>query len=212
MTFGGKFLDLLYQAFAAGQITCSGRLARLRSRSSFKRLLARAKNHDWVVYSKPPFGGPAQVVRYLARYTHRVAIANYRILALANGRVTFRYKDYADNNRIKVMSLPALVFIRRFLMHVLPAGFTRIRYYGLMANRDRKHHLALCRQRIAEAPISTTPLPVITSEEPDDILEPIDPTRCPACRIQSMQRLRTHARPLLAPEILAQPVLTWDTS
>lgn len=210
--FRGKFLDLLYQAFAAGQISCSGKLAPLRSRSSFKRLLARAKHHDWVVYSKPPFGSPAQVVRYLARYTHRVAIANYRILALANGLVTFSYKDYADNNRIKVMSLPALVFIRRFLMHVLPSGFTRIRYYGLMSNRYRSRHLALCRQRIAEAAISPTPLLVMPTEESGDVPDPIDPQRCPACHSLSMRTLRTYARPFLAPEILAQPVLAWDTS
>ena len=210
--FRGKFLDLLYRAYAAGRINCSGKLAQLRSRSAFKHLLARTKRHDWVVYSKAPFGGPTQVVRYLARYTHRVAIANYRILALANGRVTFRYKDYADNNRIKVMSLPALVFIRRFLMHVLPPGFMRIRYYGLMSNRHRSRHLALCRQRIAEAPISPTPLPVIPTEQPSDVPDPIDPERCPACRTRSMRLLRTYARPFLAPHILAPPVLPWDTS
>jgi len=210
--FRGKFLDMLFRAYTAGLINCSGKLAPLRNRSCFKRLLAQAKRHDWVVYSKPPFGGPAQVVRYLARYTHRVAIANYRILALANGLVTFRYKDYADNNRIKAMTLPALVFIRRFLMHVLPGGFTRIRYYGLMANRDRGRNLALCRQRIAEADISPAPVPVAPTEEPLELPAPIDPARCPACRAQSMKLLRTYARPFLAPEILARPTLAWDTS
>ena len=210
--YRAKFLDLLYRAYAAGRINCRGKLERLSSPVAFKRHLASTKRHDWVVYAKRPFGGPPQVVRYLARYTHRVAIAHYRILALTHGPVTLRYKAHADHKRLKVPSLHAPLLTPRLLPHVLPAGFTRIRYYGLMANRDRSYHLALCRRRIAEAPMSTTLPPVMPTERLGDVPDPIDPQRCPACHSRSMRLLRTHARPLLAPEILARPVLTWDTS
>jgi len=99
----------------------------------------------WVVYAKPPFGGPEQVLKYLARYTHRVAISNRRLLSLADGRVTFEWKDYADGNQTKTMTLEAVEFIRRFLLHVFPSGFVHIRHFGFLANRRRKVKLALCR-------------------------------------------------------------------
>jgi len=210
--YRAKFLDLLYRAHAAGQINCPGKLAPLSNPVAFKCHLASAKRHDWVVYTKPPFGGPVQVVRYLARYTHRVAIANSRIVSFENGSVTFRYKDYADGNATKIATLSALVFIRRFLMHVLPPGFTRIRHYGFLANRDRHRHIDLCRQLIAQ---STAPAIIVLeppTETSDEAAAPLAPDRCPACRVGRLATLRVYARPFLSPHVLSQPAPVWDTS
>ena len=105
---------------------------------------------DWVVYAKPPFGGPEHVLQYLARYTHRVAISNHRILAVTDSHVTFRWKDYAHHSRQRTMTLTGEEFLRRFVQHVLPKGFPRIRYFGWLANRRRKNSLPLCRQFLAQ--------------------------------------------------------------
>jgi Putative transposase len=123
-------------------------LAELAEPRQFYALLSRLRRQQWVVHAKPPFGGPAHVLKYLARYTHRVAIANGRLLSLANGQVRFRWRDSRHNNRIKVMRLDAVEFLRRFLLHVLPAGFVKIRHFGLLANRNRRHALTLCRQHL----------------------------------------------------------------
>jgi hypothetical protein len=135
-----------------------------------------------VVYSKPPFGGPRQVLKYLARYTHRVAISNDRILALQDGKVTFRWKDYADGNRHKTMTLPAVEFIRRFLQHVVPERFVRIRHYGFLANSVRRKKLALLRDLLAmpapspedAAPSTECPVSLSEGERPTSL--------CPTCR------------------------------
>jgi Putative transposase len=113
--------------------------------SYFHSLLHMLRRRDWVVYSKPPFGGPEHVLKYLARYTHRVAISNGRLLSLDNGQVRFRWRDSRHNNRSGVMTLDAVEFIRRFLLHVLPSGFVKIRHFGLVAKRSRRQALALCR-------------------------------------------------------------------
>jgi len=209
--FRSKCLAMLWRAFAASQLPCTGQMARHRTPLGFKRLLAHARRQEWVVYAKRPFGGPTQVVRYLARYTHRVAIANQRIVRLADGRVTFRYKDYADGHATKLLTLPAVEFIRRFLVHVLPPGFIRIRHYGILANHDRTGHIALCRQRIAEAGIQAPPPEDLPEEAAADTPEPVDPDHCPACR-GDMTLLRTYPRPFLQPQIRAQPALIWNTS
>ena len=135
---------------------------------------------DWVVYAKRPFGGPEQVLKYLARYTHRVAISNQRLVELQDGQVCFHYKDYADEQQTKVMPLSTSEFIRRFLMHTLPSGFVRIRYYGLLANRDRQERLDQCRSLLgvnAELLLET--------EEPTASTESREPPHkheiCPAC-------------------------------
>ena len=117
----------------------------------FNRLSEKARNKKWVVYAKRPFGGPQQVLDYLGRYTHRVAISNHRLLALEDGRVTFSWKDYRDSGASREMTLDAVEFIRRFLLHVLPDGFQKIRYFGWMANRGRAANLALCRELIPDA-------------------------------------------------------------
>lgn len=148
--FRHLFLDKLAKAFAAGNLGFFGDLAPLADPAAFAARLAAMRRIDWVVYAKRPFGGPAQVLAYLGRYTHRVAIANSRLVALDDTHVAFRWKDYRDNGATKVMRLKAEEFIRRFLLHVLPNGFHRIRSFGFMANGHRKAKLALCRALFAE--------------------------------------------------------------
>jgi hypothetical protein len=139
--------------------------------------LAPLRRRKWVVYAKRPFAGPAQVLAYLARYTHRVAIANSRLLSLSDGKVCFRWRDYKDDNKSKVMELEAGEFIRRFLLHVLPDGFHRIRHYGLFANGHRADQLALCRKllKVAPDPISCN------TEDHDGGAADKEPPPCPCC-------------------------------
>src|SRR6516165_31288 len=134
--FRGKFLAGLKEAYQAGQLTLGGSVADLAEPAAFGRWLDGLYRQDWVVYAKRPFGGARQVFRYLGRYSHRVAIANSRLLALEDDQVLFHWRDYADDNRLKVMRLTAEEFIRRFLLHVLPKRFVRIRHYGLLAGRN----------------------------------------------------------------------------
>jgi len=144
--FRGKFLAGVKEAYDAGQLTLGGSVTALADPQVFRRWLDALYRQDWVVYAKRPFGGARQVFRYLGRYSHRVAIANSRLLTLADGQVSFHWKDYADDHRTKVMRLTADEFIRRFLLHVLPKRFVRIRHYGLLAGRNVATRLARCRQ------------------------------------------------------------------
>jgi hypothetical protein len=143
--FRGKFLALLRRAFDRGRLSFHGKLAALKGPCEFRRRLDAAGRTEWVVYAKPPCGGPEQVLKYLARYTHRVAISNQRLVASEGGEVKFHWKDYAHGGGRKTMTLGAIEFIRRFLLHVLPSGFVRIRHYGFLANRVCQEKLALCR-------------------------------------------------------------------
>jgi hypothetical protein len=143
------FLRALQEAFDQGELQLQGRIENLQNPRCWAALLSTLRRKEWVVYSKPPFGGPMQVLKYLARYTHRVAISNNRILSFKNGRVCFRWKDRAENGRHKETTVDAVEFIRRFLLHVLPKGFTRIRHFGFLANRNRKKKLALVRDLLA---------------------------------------------------------------
>jgi hypothetical protein len=144
--FRGKFHAGLKKAFRKKQLTFPGALAPLAQERTFHSLLRSLFRQDWVVYAKPPFGGPQHVLHYLARYTHRVAISNHRIVNFADGQVTFRWKDYARGSKQKLMTVTAEEFLRRFLLHILPHGFVRIRFFGVLANRRRKTLLPLCRQ------------------------------------------------------------------
>jgi len=144
--FRRLFLEYLLKAFDAGKLQFFSSLESLRDRSSFLDYLAPLREAEWVVYAKRPFAGPKQVLDYVGRYTHRVAISNNRLLDIAEGKVTFRYKDYRHGAQQKTMTLEAEEFIRRFLLHVLPEGFQRIRYYGFLANRYREQKLAHCRE------------------------------------------------------------------
>ncbi|MEA2591136.1 MAG: hypothetical protein QOD62_967, partial [Actinomycetota bacterium] len=130
--FRGKFLALLGNAFDQGKLSFHGKLGVLADGGEFQRRLTASAQTEWVVYAKPPFGGPEQVLKYLARYTHRVAISNRRLVALEEGDVQFQWKDYAHGGGPKTMTLKAIEFIRRFLLHVLPSGFVRIRHYGFL--------------------------------------------------------------------------------
>jgi len=145
--FRGKFTAGLKRAFRKRRLIFPGSLQPLEQESAFRSFLRSLFRQDWVVYAKPPFGGPQHVLHYLARYTHRVAISNHRIVHFADGLVTFRWKDYAHRSKQKLMTVTADEFLRRFLLHVLPHGFVRIRFFGFLANRRRKSLLPLCRQR-----------------------------------------------------------------
>ncbi len=149
--FRRLFVEALEAAFEAGDLRFFSELSALAEPQAFAAQLASLRRIDWVVYAKPPFGGPEQVLAYLARYTHRTAIANSRLLKLEDDQVSFRWNDYRHQHRHKTMTLPAEEFIRRFLLHVLPEGFHRIRHYGFLANGHRQAKLALCR-RLLDAP------------------------------------------------------------
>jgi hypothetical protein len=144
--FRGLFLHALKEAHAAGKLGLQGTLLPLANPEGFKSALKGCRKVEWVVYAKPPFGGPDQVLDYLGRYTHRVAISNDRLVRLEDGKVTFRWKDYRQGNKQKLMTLKAEEFIRRFLLHVLPRGFVRIRHFGFLANCHRENKLSLCRE------------------------------------------------------------------
>ena len=150
--FRRLFVESMEKAFDAGQLQFFSALEELRDRTAFRRLLGRVRSREWVVYAKKPFAGPQQVLDYVGRYTHRVAISNNRILNIEDGLVTFRYKDYRDGSQQRTMTLAADEFIRRFLLHVLPEGFHRIRYYGFFGARYRKEKLEQCRQLLGMVP------------------------------------------------------------
>jgi hypothetical protein len=181
--FRRLFLASLEQAFNANKLVFYRRLELLRDRRVFQRHLAAARKAEWCVYAKPPFAGPEQVLAYVARYTHRVSISNNRLVGIAEGKVRFRWKDYRNGNRQNTMTLAADEFIRRFLLHVLPEGFQRIRYYGFLANRYREQKLARCRQLLAMPP----PEPPDSQPAGDyrdqyQELTGSSLTECPACR------------------------------
>lgn len=176
--FRGKFLDLLRNAFQCGKLQFFGKIRSLADRASFDRFTFEMKELKWVVYAKPPFSGPEHVVKYLARYTHRIAIANGRIVDFTDGRVTFRWRDSRDGNKQKLMTLEAVEFIRRFLLHVLPSGFVKIRRFGFLANKNRNAALSLCRTLLPIRPLTT---PVMTPEQQQAVQR-----KCPACDIGRM--------------------------
>jgi hypothetical protein len=146
--FRGKFIAGLKRAFRSGELCLPGELQSLADKKAFHSFLRTLHQHQWVVYAKQPFGGPNHVLNYLARYTHRVAISNHRLVALSDGKVTFRWKDYAHGSQQKLMTLSLDEFLRRFLLHALPRGFVRIRFFGFMANRRRAASLAACRKLV----------------------------------------------------------------
>jgi len=151
--FRGKFIAGLKCLYRRKQLRCAGPSAALADEKQFRQLLRRLHRQDWVVYAKPAFGGPRQVLRYLGRYTHRVAISNHRLTSFDGERVTFRWKDYAHGSQTRQMTLMATEFLRRFFLHVLPKGFVRIRHFGFLANRFRAARAKLCRQLLANAPL-----------------------------------------------------------
>lgn len=170
--FRGKFVAGLKRAFRKGELLFPGSLKALEGEKTFAAFLRKLFRQDWVVYAKPPFGGPEHVLHYLARYTHRVAISNHRLIQLADGQVTFRWKDYAHGSKKRKMTVTAHEFLRRFLLHVLPKGFVRIRFFGFLANRRRQTQLAQCQQLLASWPETRSrPSPA----------EPTSTWLCPLC-------------------------------
>jgi hypothetical protein len=164
--FRGKFTDGLRRAFRANKLVFFGACAPLASEKNFAAFLRTLFRQQWVVYAKPPFGGPEHVLQYLARYTHRVAISNHRLLSVDENNVTFRWKDYAHHSKSRIMSLSHEEFLRRLLPHVLPKGFPRIRYFGWLANRRRQQSLSLCRSLLAQSsppPVDTVPYGATTA-------------------------------------------------
>jgi hypothetical protein len=178
--FRRRFLERLTAAFGAGALNFFGDLASLAEPAAFTACIVAARRVNWVVYAKKPFGGPAQVLAYLGRYTHRIAIANSRLVALDDDHVAFTWKDYRQDGATKVMKLKPDEFIRRFLLHTLPDGFHRIRHFGFMANRHRAARLALCRELLDHdertAPNNVEPPPV--SSDPQT---PAEIAACPDC-------------------------------
>src|SRR5712691_10630836 len=188
--FRRLYLTGLAQLYAQGQLTFAGRCRELAEHTPWQGLLADVRDKEWVVYAKEPLREPQHVLKYLARYTHRVAISNHRLLALDNGQVTFRSKDYQRGHRLRTLTLDAVEFLRRLMLHVPPRGFHRIRHFGFLANRVRQEKLVQCRALLGHA----TPLqvrdeathceaPAVSAQEPG--------ARCPVCQHGRMQLVQT---------------------
>jgi hypothetical protein len=171
--FRGKFTAGLKRAFRKRRLAFPGSLQPVEDERAFRSFLRSLFRQDWVVYAKPPFGGPRHVLHYLARYTHRVAISNHRLVAFHGGQVTFRWKDYAHGSKQKLMTVSAEEFLRRFLLRVLPPGFVRIRFFGFLANRQRRALLPLCHQLL---PMLT---PCLDAASPKVCSRAL--RRCPRC-------------------------------
>ena len=193
--FRGLFLHYLEKAFAAGELNFFAAHRHLHEPAAFRRYLAPTWNVDWVVYAKRPFAGPAQVLDYVGRYTHRVAISNNRLVSMDDGKVRFRWRDYRDDNRQKTMTLDGGEFIRRFLIHVLPDGFHRIRYYGFLGNCHRARKLARCRELLGMAPAGPAADPPADYRDRFEALTGTVLRECPHCHIGTMVVIDCIARP-----------------
>jgi hypothetical protein len=173
--FRGKFVAGLKAAFYTGELQFHGSQLHLAEPRAFARWLRTLFRHDWIVYAKRPFGGPEHVLRYLGAYTHRVAISNHRLVALEDGEVTFRWRDSVHGNKKKLMTLPVDEFLRRFLLHVLPRGFVRIRNFGFLANRRRASLLPVCFQLLHRS------MKQAGAAAPTSAQQPCSGWRCPRC-------------------------------
>jgi predicted Zn-ribbon and HTH transcriptional regulator len=198
--FRGKFVAGLRRAFQQHQLTFAGTLKPLENEKAFRSFLRTLFRYNWVVYAKPPFGGPHHVLGYLARYTHRVAITNHRLLAFDQDRVTFRWKDYAHGNKKKKMCLSADEFLRRFLLHVLPRGFVRIRCFGFWANRCRATLLPQCRVLLLHHPKPHV-IPLPNCNPPSSAF-----LRCPQCA-SPMIIVETFSGDIRSPLTIRRPSL-----
>jgi len=195
LIFRGKFVAGLKRLLRQKKLRFHGNLQHLREAKLFHRFLRQLFRQDWVVYAKPPFGGPEYVLQYLARYTHRVAISNHRLISLADGQVTFRWKDYAHGNKKRKMTVTTDEFLRRFLLHVLPRGFVRIRHFGFLSAPRRRKSIALCRQLLTQAiPQPRSPTPTATP--------PTATWPCPCCggAMILMEKLTARQIHLRSPE------------
>jgi hypothetical protein len=187
IVFQGKFLSALEKLYDEGELKLEGQISHLQDRRQFKALLVETTKKPWVVYTKKPFAGAEQVVSYLGRYTHRIAISNHRLIKMENGKVHFRYRDYRDENKKKVMALDAFEFMRRFLLHVLPHGFVKIRHFGILASRCKKTNLEICRRILN---VLTTVVKLAEKETWVALLKRvkgIDLELCPKCKTGRVQ-------------------------
>jgi hypothetical protein len=211
--FRAKFLSFLRDAYDRRQILFHGQQRHLEDPVHFRQLVAAMKEKDWVVYAKPPFGGPEIVLKYLARYIHRVAISNYRLIAIEDGKVHFYWKDYADGKRQKTMALDGVEFIRRFLLHVVPSGFMRIRHFGFLAHRHRTEKLELCRRFLNGEQVPNREI-VAKPTDQGTLQAAVPPDLCPACKagrlivIDKIERQRSQA----ASQAVEMSPWTTDTS
>ena len=200
--FRRLFLSYLENDFDHGKLQLFSSLEACRIRRAFLRYIGPTRKVKWVVYAKPPFAGPDEVLKYVAGYTHSVAISNSRLLDIKNEKVRFRWKDYRNENRQKTMALSADEFIRRFLLHVLPEGFQRIRYYGFLANRHREENLARCRELLKMPP------PEPKAEVKEDYRDRYEELTghslktCPACHEGEMIVIETLQRTTIRPPIV----------
>ncbi len=185
LVFRGKFIEYLEKARAKGELKFPGNTAKYASEEEFSSLIKALRSKEWVVYSKKPFAGPQQVLDYIGRYTHRVAISNNRIVDIQDGKVTFTYRDRKNDNVLRIKTLEGEEFIRRFLLHVLPDGFMKIRHYGFLSNRRKKENVRLCRELIGD----DSPAHERVKKTAGELmlgLTGIDITRCPCCREGTM--------------------------
>jgi hypothetical protein len=187
--FRGKFLEQLKKVYRSGRLKCIGRAKLLSQRKAFQQLLDRLYDKGWIVYAKKPFGGPEQVLAYLGRYTHRVAISNHRLISMDNASVTFQWRDYRDAGKTKLMTLEAHEFLRRFLLHVLPERFCKIRYYGILSSRRRRSELTRCKLLFGMNPVQTPDEPA-TWQELLLELTGLDVRKCPHCHEGRMVNVR----------------------
>jgi len=208
--FRHLYLAGLAQTYAQGHLTLAGRCRELTEPTPWQRLLATLRDQEWVVYAKEPIQDPQHVLQYLARYAHRIAISNHRLVALEHGQVTFRYKDYQRGHRLRTLTLNAIEFLRRLMLHVPPHGFQRIRHFGFLANRVRQEKLAQCRAllghttlpRAQQEPVDCRP-PAVAAAEPGSV--------CPVCQYGHMQLVQTLYRQPAAWD-LSVPTPGLDTS
>jgi hypothetical protein len=205
IVFRGKFIACLEKSRAQGDLEFPGNTSKYATAKGFSELIARLRSKDWVVYSKKPFAGPEEVLEYIGRYTHRIAISNNRIVDVKDGKVTFTYRDRKNNNTLRLMTLDAAEFIRRFLLHVLPEGFMKIRHFGFLSNRRKKEKVQHCRELMGD----NTPRPERAKKTAGELmleLTGIDITSCPCCRKGHMAIIlempypsrRSHMRPRAA--------------
>jgi hypothetical protein len=187
IVFRAKFVDALVKAYEGGELTLPGALSELADHQLFEDLIQRLRHKDWVVYSKAPFGGPERVLEYLGRYTHRVAVSNHRLKDVSASGVTFTYRDRRDGNKTKDQTVSGCEFIRRFLLHVLPRGFQRIRHYGILASRGKAETLAACREALDMHEPPAKPQPISAVERLLTVTG-IDVKKCPCCFTGQMRR------------------------
>jgi len=198
--FKKKFLAYLKQAYQSGELKFVGKIKPLANKAQFQALIDKLYNKKWVTYCKKPFGGPEKVIRYLGRYSHRVAISNNRIVKLEDGNVTFKWRDYRDGDKNKLMTISAFEFIRRFLLHILPKGYFKIRYYGLLSSRNLGTNLELCKRLLNVAAKIAEQADKLSWDELMFELFGIDVWLCPRCQkgrlvLKHMIAKNSHAPP-----------------